>query len=94
MTEVKSKSSENANPSEADKLIGIIATMACGVVLFVIIIMGFLMANLIADAPRQDRIRSLREATCAKNGMILLEDKYHPAVCAFHVDEEGMRIPD
>lgn len=43
-------------------------------------------------SPEKDRVKSLREATCVSHGMRLLSDKYHPAVCAFEVDEQGRRI--
>lgn len=91
---VKSQRSENAKPSETDKLMVSFLTMGCGMMLVIIVGVLFLGAIVAVDAPRQDRIRSLQEATCTTNGMKLLQDKYHPAVCAFRVDEEGKRIPD
>lgn len=70
------------------------AFTAMGILMMATVVIGLvvLSAVMIHRAPEENRIRSLREATCAEKGMFLLEDKYHPAVCAFKVDEAGKRI--
>jgi hypothetical protein len=73
-------------------LIAAYAKLAIGMMLIVMVGVGFLAVTMALDAPAENRTRALREATCAKNGMTLLQDKYHPAVCAFRVDEDGNRI--
>jgi hypothetical protein len=93
VAEIKSED-RGREPSEADKLIAAYATMGIGMMLVVMVGVVFIGVMMAIDAPRENRIQALREATCAKNGMTLLQDKYHPVVCAFRVDEEGMRITD
>jgi hypothetical protein len=94
VAEIKSKDRKNRKPSEADKLIATYAAMGIGMMLVAIVGVVFVGIVIAMDAPRADRIQNLREATCARYGMTLRDDKYHPAVCAFRVDEEGTRIPD
>ena len=81
-----------STPSHTDQLIAAYVKLGIGLMLIVGLGMGFLLITIILDAPDANRTRALREATCAKNGMTLLQDKYHPAVCAFRVDEGGNRI--
>jgi hypothetical protein len=77
--------------SERDGFIAaMVVTSPCW---FVIVGLILLVTDIVAKKPEQDRIQALREATCAQNGMVLLQDKYHPAVCAFKIDEAGRRIP-
>ncbi|MCS4089275.1 hypothetical protein [Rhizobium sp. BK176] len=90
MTEIKSGHQKN---SGTDNFIGLVVSIAFGTVFYVFVMLMILGLKLSSEAPQRDHIRSLREATCAKNGMVLLDDKYHPAVCAFEVDEEGNRVP-
>jgi hypothetical protein len=93
VTEEMKDFSKDADASSADKLIAAYVKMAIAMMLVVIVGVGFLAIKMALDAPADNRKRALREATCAKNGMTLLQDKYHPAVCAFQVDEDGNRIP-
>lgn len=78
--------------SGTDQLVRAFAVM--GILMMATVVVGLVILTgvLIHRAPEENRIRSLREATCADQGMFLLEDKYHPAVCAFKIDEAGKRI--
>lgn len=80
-------------PSHTDQLIAAYVKLGIGLMLIVMLGVGFLVFTMVVNAPNENRTRALREATCAENGMKLLQDKYHPAVCAFRVDEDGNRIP-
>lgn len=91
----QSHANDNQSPrSHTDQLIAAYMKLGIGLMLIVMVGVGFLVITMALDAPAENRTRTLREATCARNGMILLQDKYHPAVCAFRVDEDGNRIKE
>lgn len=89
----QSHANDNQSPrSHTDQLIAAYVKLGVGMMLAIGLAMGFLLIHTALDAPDDSRTRVLRQATCEASGMSLLEDKYHPAVCAFHVDENGNRI--
>ncbi len=84
---------KSSNTYDPDFLVRVFVGFSIAIMVVVLISLLLFVINIDMNSVERQRTTALRQATCEKNQMMLLEDKYHPAVCAFKLDENGNRLP-